>query len=103
MERNESPGTRKLVKAQDFFHAHAIIVSGNGTHRIKPHDPARSAPELLPAEQRTDGLQQHGADNWFAQIDAVGNPGRSLPPAILVLRGDEDRWRRLGRCGEMVE
>src|SRR5271165_879563 len=43
------------------------------------------------AEQRTDGLQQHGADNWLAQEDAVGNPGRLLPRAVLVLAHDEDR------------
>ena len=55
------------------------------------------------AEQRTDGLQQHGADNWLAEVDAVGNPGRLLPHAVLVLRGDEDRRSGMGRCGEMVE
>ena len=55
------------------------------------------------AEQRTDGLQQHGADNWLAQVDAVGNPGRLLPRAVLVLRGDEDHRPGLGRRGEMVE
>src|SRR5271165_4236561 len=43
------------------------------------------------AEQRAHGLQQHGADNWLAQVNSVKNPGRSLPHAFLVLRGDEDR------------
>ena len=55
------------------------------------------------AEQRTDGLQQHGADNWLAQVDAVGNPGRLLPHPVLVLRGNEDRGPRAARRGEMVE
>src|SRR5271170_5495828 len=55
------------------------------------------------AEQRTDSLQQHGADNWLAQEDTIGNPGRLLPHVVLVLRGDEDRRPRLGRRGEMVE
>src|SRR5271165_3294045 len=55
------------------------------------------------AEERTDGLQQHGADNGLTQEDAVGNPGRLLPHAVLVLRGDEDRRPGPGRRGEMVE
>src|SRR5271165_2868937 len=55
------------------------------------------------AEERTDGLQQHGADNGLAQEDAVGNPGRLLPHAVLVLRGDQDRRPGPGRRGEMVE
>src|SRR5580704_8003112 len=55
------------------------------------------------AEQRTDGLQQHGANNWLAEVDAVGNPGRLLPQAVLVLRGDEDRRPGLARRSEMVE
>src|SRR5580704_243198 len=55
------------------------------------------------AKQRTDGPQQHGADNRFAQVHAVGNPGRLLSHAVLVLRGDEDRRRGLARRGEMVE
>ncbi len=55
------------------------------------------------AEQRTDGLQQDGADNWLAQEDAVGNPGRLLPHTVLVPRGDEDRRPEPGRHGEMVE
>jgi hypothetical protein len=55
------------------------------------------------AEQRTDGLQEHGADNCLAQEYAVGNPGHSLPHAILVLRGDEDRRPGSSRGGEMVE
>jgi PAS domain-containing protein len=54
-------------------------------------------------EQRTDSLQQHGADNWLAQVDTVGNPGRLLPHTVLVLRGNENRRPGLARRGEMVE
>ena len=45
----------RLLRAARLRGANALV-SGNGIHRTKPHVPALSAPELLPGEQRTDGL-----------------------------------------------
>jgi len=53
------------------------------------------APKLLftgtaAVKQRKYGRQQCRAGKWLVQVDAVGNKGRSLPYAVLVLRSDED-------------
>jgi hypothetical protein len=83
----EPPIQRVLLRIGKAIRGQSSGTSGAGAPRR-----GTAAPK-----QRTQGVQQRGAGKGLAQVDALDKPGRPLPGAGVVLRGDEDR--RPGRDG----